>query len=57
MFAGKTDRADSVDPDTLNHYDWYEATSYKRPYPGETKMRSASDFTAKITHPDADLGD
>jgi len=57
MFAGKTDRADSVDPDTLNHYDWYEATSYKRPYPGETKMRAASDFTAKLTHPNPDLGD
>ena len=57
MFAGKTDKADSVDPDTLNHYDWYEATHYTRPYPGETKVRPAADFEAKVAHPDTDLGD
>jgi YVTN family beta-propeller protein len=57
MFAGKTDKADSVDPDTLNHYDWYEATNYTRPYPGETKLRPASDFEYKVSHPDTDLGD
>ncbi len=57
MFAGKTDKADSVDPDTLNHYDWYEATHYTRPYPGEAKLRPASDFEYKSAHPDTDLGD
>jgi YVTN family beta-propeller protein len=57
MFAGKTDKADSVDPDTLNHYDWYEATQYARPYPGEAKVRPAADFEAKAAHPDNDLGD
>ena len=57
MFAGKTDKADSVDPDTLNHYDWYEATNYTRPYPGEAKLRPASDFEYKVSHPDTDLGD
>ena len=57
MFAGKTDKADSVDPDTLNHYDWYEATHYTRPYPGETKVRPAADFKEKAAHPDTDLGD
>ena len=57
MFAGKTARADSVDPDTLNHYDWYEATRYTRPYPGEAKVRPASDFEEKAAHPDSDLGD
>ncbi len=57
MFAGKTDKADSVDPDTLNHYDWYEATHYARPYPGEAKVRAAAEFEAKAAHPDTDLGD
>ena len=57
MFDGKTDKADSVDPDTLNHYDWYEATRYARPYPGETKVRAASEFSGKAAHPDMDLGD
>ena len=57
MFAGKTDKADSVDPDTLNHYDWYEATQYTRPYPGESKLRPASEFEDKAAHPDTDLGD
>ena len=57
MFAGKTDKADSVDPDTLNHYDWYEATQYSRPYPGEAKVRPAADFLFKAQHPDNDLGD
>ncbi len=57
MFAGKTAKADSVDPDTLNHYDWYEATHYTRPYPGEAKVRPASDFKEKAEHPDTDLGD
>lgn len=57
MFAGKTDKADSVDPDTLNHYDWYEATHYAKPYPGETKVRPAADFEEKAAHPDTDLGD
>ena len=44
MFAGKTNKADSVDPDLLSHYDWYAATQYARPFPGETKVRAPSDF-------------
>ena len=57
MFAGKAAQADSVDPDTLNHYDWYESTNYTRPYPGESKVRPASEFEDKAAHPDGDLGD
>ncbi len=57
MFAGKTAKADSVDPDTLNHFDWYEATNYTRPYPGEKTIRPASDFAAKAARPNYDLGD
>jgi YVTN family beta-propeller protein len=58
MFAGKTSKPDSVDPDTLSHFDWYEATHYKRPFPGETAVRPASDFAAQALKADSeDLGD
>jgi hypothetical protein len=57
MFAGKTNKADSVDPYTLNHYDWYAATDFKRPYPGEKKVRPPSDFAARLAHPDFDIDD
>ena len=53
MFAGKTNKPDSVDPDTLSHYDWYAATQYKRPFPGEKSVRPPSDFPAQ-TGPGAD---
>jgi YVTN family beta-propeller protein len=43
-FAGKYSKPDSEDPDTVNHLDWYEATNFTRPYPGEKTVRPASDF-------------
>jgi YVTN family beta-propeller protein len=57
MFKGKTAKADSMDPNTLNHLDWYEATHFARPYPGESTVRPASDFADRIAHPNYDLGD
>jgi len=47
IFAGKYHRPDSEDPDTVNHLDWYEATGFTRPYPGENKVRPASDFNRR----------
>ncbi len=44
LFAGKQHIPDSEDSDTVNHLDWYEATGFTRPYPGEAKVRPASDF-------------
>ena len=44
IFAGKSTKPDSEDADVVNHLDWYEATNFKRPYPGETKVRPPSDF-------------
>jgi YVTN family beta-propeller protein len=44
VFAGKHTLPDSEDPDTVNHLNWYEATGFTRPYPGEAKVRPASDF-------------
>ena len=44
IFAGKMTKPDSEDPSTVNHLDWYEATGFTRPYPGETKVLPASAF-------------
>jgi YVTN family beta-propeller protein len=45
IFAGKLTRPDSEDPDTVNHLNWYMATGFTRPYPGEKTVRPASEFT------------
>jgi YVTN family beta-propeller protein len=39
---------DSLDPDTVSHFDWYEATGFKVPFPGEKTVRPASDFMKKV---------
>jgi YVTN family beta-propeller protein len=44
VFAGKQHIPDSEDPSTVNHLDWYESTNFMLPYPGEKKVRPASDF-------------
>jgi YVTN family beta-propeller protein len=44
IFAGKYHTPDSENPDIVNHLDWYEATGFTRPYPGETKVLPASAF-------------
>ena len=44
IFDGKYHIPDSEDPDTVNHLNWYEATNFMRPYPGESKVRPATDF-------------
>jgi YVTN family beta-propeller protein len=55
IFAGKLTKPDSEDPDTLTHLDWYEATGFKRPFPGEKAVRPPSDFNnAAPTTVDAD---
>jgi hypothetical protein len=51
IFAGKQHKPDSEDPDIVSHYNWYEATGFTRPYPGEKTVRPPSDFnnSAPIT--------
>jgi YVTN family beta-propeller protein len=44
VFAGKLNKPDSEDPDTVNHFNWYMSTGFVRPYPGESKVRPPSDF-------------
>jgi hypothetical protein len=56
IFAGKYHIPDSENPVVVNHLDWYEATGFTRPYPGETKVLPASAFkkAAKIKVDDDD---
>ncbi len=44
VFAAHYHIPDSLDPSTVSHFDWYEATGFKVPFPGEKKVRPASDF-------------
>ena len=56
IFAGKQHTPDSEDSDTVNHLNWYEATEFIRPYPGEKTVRPASDFN-RAAPAKADLDD
>jgi hypothetical protein len=44
IFAGKLTKPDAEDPDTVNHLNWYMATGFTMPYPGEKTVRPPSDF-------------
>jgi YVTN family beta-propeller protein len=44
IFAGKLNKPDSEDPDTVNHLNWYISTGFTRPYPGEKRVRPPSEF-------------
>jgi YVTN family beta-propeller protein len=44
MFAGKSTKPDAEDPDAVSHLNWYEATGFTRPYPGETAVRMPKEF-------------
>ncbi|HLY57230.1 MAG TPA: bifunctional YncE family protein/alkaline phosphatase family protein [Stellaceae bacterium] len=57
MFAGKLTKPDSVDADTLNHLDWYEATNFTKPYPGESKVRMPTDFKNRFAEGPGDKDD
>jgi hypothetical protein len=39
IFAGKLTKPEAEDPDTVNHLNWYMATGFKWPYPGEKTVR------------------
>ena len=54
-----TTKPDSVDADTLNHLDWYEATGFQKPYPGEATVRWPSHFKDRLglASPKSDLNE
>ncbi len=54
VFAGKQQKPDSEDIDTVNHLTWYEATGFTRPFPGEKTVRPASDFNRPAPTKDDD---
>jgi hypothetical protein len=56
LFAGKYHLPDAEDADTVSHYDWYEATDFQVPFPGEKAVRPASDFK-RVAALKADLDD
>jgi YVTN family beta-propeller protein len=57
IFAGKYHIPDSEDPDIVRHYDWYDATGYRVPYPGEKMVRWPSDFKNAASAEADDDGD
>jgi YVTN family beta-propeller protein len=57
IFAGKATKPDAEDPETVAHLVWYEATHFKRPYPGETKVRPPSDFLSLLATREGDRDD
>jgi YVTN family beta-propeller protein len=57
VFAGKYHTPDVEDPSTVNHLDWYEATGFTLPYPGEKTVRPASDFKRQAHTAKADTDD
>jgi YVTN family beta-propeller protein len=58
IFAGKYHIPDSEDPDTVRHYNWYEATGFTVPFPGEKTVRPPSDFKSRgPVKPDQDDDD
>jgi YVTN family beta-propeller protein len=57
LFAGKYHMPDAEDPDTISHYNWYEATGFRVPFPGEKIVRPPSDFNRPAPAAKADLDD
>ncbi|GII55313.1 phosphoesterase [Planotetraspora thailandica] len=37
-FTGPNARPDSANPEQMNHFSWYEAHDWAKPYPGESKI-------------------
>jgi YVTN family beta-propeller protein len=54
IFAGKLTKPDAEDPDTVNHLNWYQATGFVKPYPGESVVRHPKEFDNR-TPPAADV--
>jgi YVTN family beta-propeller protein len=57
VMKGKYDKADSVDPTFLGHVDWYSATDWTRPYPGESRVLMPGSFVKAAKRYSDDDGD
>src|SRR5262249_37151898 len=54
LFDGKMHKPDAEDPDAVNHLNWYMATGFPRPYPGEKTIRPPSEFNTPAPAGDDD---
>jgi hypothetical protein len=41
----------------VNHWAWYEATGYNRPYPGESKVLWPTEFRERISAAKPEIDD
>jgi YVTN family beta-propeller protein len=57
IFAGKMTKPDAEDPDIVNHLNWYLATGFTRPYPGEQRVMHPSEFKISSAPRAAELDD
>jgi hypothetical protein len=57
IFKGKQHIPDSEDPVVVNHWAWYEATGYTRPYPGEVKVLWPNAFKDRISAAHQEIDD
>jgi len=57
IFADKLQKPDSEDPDVVGHMNWYFATHFTKPYPGENKVRRPRDFKNLLVTRDEDDDD
>jgi DNA-binding beta-propeller fold protein YncE len=57
IFNGKQHIPDSEDPVVVNHWVWYEATGYSRPYPGEAKVLWPAAFRERISAAKPEIDD
>jgi YVTN family beta-propeller protein len=52
---GSLARADTTNPEQLNHFSWYEAHDWTKPYPGESKIYAPREVPgANLPPPDTD---
>jgi len=57
IFNGKQHIPDAEDPVVVNHWVWYEATGYSRPYPGEAKVLWPAAFRERISAAKPEIDD
>jgi hypothetical protein len=57
IFNGKQHIPDAEDPVVVNHWVWYEATGYSRPYPGEVKVLWPAAFRERISAAKPEIDD
>jgi hypothetical protein len=55
-FGGLTPKEDFANPAQLNRFDWYSATGWTRPYPGDDRILTPSEVPGRFAPP-GELGD